>query len=284
MIAEKPVVASMSIPELIVRADSLGLFPALATRIRDVANDAQSSIVELEAAVGLDSTLSAALLRLANSSYYGMRRQIGTVRQAIWVLGFRATRDLALGLALASVGRRNDPLRGGIWNQAVRGALATRGLAELLDGADRREVAGEAFVAGLLRDLGRVLLLELERARYAPLSRDFLAASCGSELAQAERRAFGFDHAELGAACLDHWRLPDATCEAVRHHHTPPEASGLRAVVWLADRMERLEGLGADTATLLQAGAPVASLLELGDSWLPAVREALAEAKTLAQG
>lgn len=275
--------AGTEVGELIARADSLGLFPALAARIRAVADDAASSLVALEEVVCLDTTLSAALLRLANSAFYGMRRQVGTVRQAILVLGFRATRDLALGLALASIGRSSAPLRQAIWDQAVRGAAVARAIASHLRGRERQGLVGEAFLAGLLRDLGRVLLLELEGPRYRRLCEEDPART-GEQLIDAERAELGFDHATLGGACLDSWRLPEATCAAVAQHHTSPDAAGLEALIWLADRIESLDRAGADESAILEATAPGVTALGLDDVWLPRARAALEEAWAIARG
>ena len=84
---------------------ALHVFPRVAERVRRVVDDQRSSLIELEEVVAMDPALAGQLLRVANSPFYGLSRRVSTIRQAILILGFQQTRDLALALALASVRR-----------------------------------------------------------------------------------------------------------------------------------------------------------------------------------
>ena len=146
------------------RADELAMFPRVAEIVRQVVDDPSTSLVDLERAVAMDTTLSAQVLKLANSAFFGLQRDVASLRQALLVLGFRATRDLTLGLAAMSVGRGEEPVRYMIWQKSMRSAVAARVIAPAA-GWDR----GEAFVAGLLHDIGQLVLLELHPNLYFAL-------------------------------------------------------------------------------------------------------------------
>ena len=250
--------------DMLRRVEGLDLFPAQAARVQAVADDRGASLDDLERVVGTDPALSAAVLRLANSAFFGLRRRVGDLRQAILVLGFRATRDLALALALSALGRSQHPLRTELWDQALRGAAAARAIASRTHGA---VTPGDAFVAALLRDLGRVLLLELEGAPYGDIE------DTGAGLVATELVTYAVDHAELGAACLGRWGIPPATCDAVGAHHAASPASALAAVVWLADRAADHEPDVEDSQA--------ARALRLTAGWLEEAREAMSIASGL---
>lgn len=252
--------------DVIMRAESMGLFPAEAARIQTVAEDRRSSLGDLERIACRDPVLSASLLRLANSAFYGMRRRVGSLRQAIFVLGFKTTRDVALALALASLGRSKHPLRSELWDRSLRGAAAARAVAEVQGSG----MGSEAFVSALLRDLGRVLLLEVAGDGYASLKGE------DKEVLDLEHETYGFDHALLGATFLERWGLPDETCAAIGAHHSPPTEPGIGAVVWVADVIERHTWrAGPGDAQLEATLEPGAAALGLPEGWLETTLQAM---------
>ena len=216
------------------RADELAMFPRVAQMVRLVVDDPTTSLVDLERAVAMDTTLSAKVLKLANSSFFGLQRDVASLRQALLVLGFRATRGMTLALAAMSVGKNEDAVRYTIWQKSMRSAVAARVLAPSA-GWDR----GEAFVAGLLHDIGQLVLLELHPHLYEDLLH---FARSPEDLIQAEVSTFGFNHAELGSAVLERWDLPARTVRAVAAHHDVANLSGsadslYAAVLWVSDQI-----------------------------------------------
>jgi len=225
------------------KSDKLQVFPAAAARIQAVVDQPDSSLGDLEKAVSLDPTLSAQILKVANSPFFGMNRAVASLRQALFVLGFDATRDMALGLAVMSLGTSDRPLRRELWWHSVRTAAAT----QLITQRSRLQYEkSEAFVAGLLHDFGKLVLLEIKETTYLPLLKG-LFHTAGERLRKAEIEAFGFDHAELGFTCLKRWNLPERTCERVRYHHRPLEApeevAGRAATIYLANQIDHRLGL-----------------------------------------
>ena len=247
------------------RAEEVELFPAAAARILAVADDPDSSLMDLEAAVSSDPSLSAQILRIANSAFYGLSRRVGSLRQALFVLGFEATRNIALGLAVLARGGASGARRA-VWRHSLRtGIIAHRAARHL-----RVDDAGELMVSGLLHDFGKLLMLELGGPPYGEALTTLLGSD--EERLTWERQLFGHDHATLGAACLEHWAIPGDICEAVRlHHELALEAVAEHlpaAVVMLADRLEQ----SGDPGEL----APLAATLKLAPKVLHALTEDIA--------
>lgn len=206
------------IKRFLARAEDMNLFPQSATQVRQVVDDPKATLNDLEKVVQLDPALSAQLLKVANSPYFGVAREVSTVRGALMLLGFDATRNMAMALAMLTLSQSGKSSGERLLEHALEVALGARLLAE---GADR-ELASEVFVAGLLHDLGRLVLSSVAADRYEPL-----AHLEGDELVAAEREEFGFDHGALGAACLEDWRLPSQICLALRYHHDLAAAESL---------------------------------------------------------
>jgi putative nucleotidyltransferase with HDIG domain len=266
-----------SIGRILSRADNLRIFPAAAIRIRQVADSPNTSLVDLEEAVASDPALSAQILKVANSPFYGLRRKVGSLRRALFVIGFRATRNMALALAMLSMKKKTHPLRGKIARHSMRVGIAAQQIARQRGGFD----PGEMFVGGMLHDLGKLVLMEMGQEKYLTIDERLHRGS--PDLLPAEQALFNVDHAELGAACLEHWNLPDETCEAVRLHHATPGAteelhlSPARAIVWLSDQLEHALEAWHKPTTIAErlAETEAAQALRLDQEFLRELAETL---------
>lgn len=204
-----------------------------------------------------DPTLTVSLLRLANSPFFGMRRQICSVGDAVMVLGMSAVRRLVMSLGVAGPVARSgaaDPeFARAQWQRLVCCAAIARRL------VDDPAAAELAFVAGLLHDIGAVLLLQQHGAAYVALQ---ARANGGEDLRALEAERFGTPHDVLGAELLEAWGLPQPIADAARRHHdeaAPGEGAVERAVRTahrLADAPN--EAARADLAAqMAAAGTPV---------------------------
>ena len=201
----------------------------VASRIVQQMNEADTDLPALARLIELDPALTLAVLRLVNSSFYGLPRQVGTVNEAIMVLGMTTVRRVAIASAISHPLKNLDLKRSlvdAMWRKAIGGAvLASR----LLDG----HAAGQlAFTAGVLQDLGRLDL-------YLRAPTDYVALEnlSGAALCAAEKERFGQTHAEAGAELADLWALPAAIVEAIAEHHQPaehPPTNPAAQAVWLA--------------------------------------------------
>ncbi len=201
----------------------------VANRIVQQASENDPDLAVLARLIELDPALTVAVLRLVNSPFYGLSRQVGTVSAAIMVLGMATVRRVAIASAISQplqqLGLKRNLVQA-MWRKAIAGAvLASR----LLDGHAASQLA---FTAGVLQDLGRLELHLRSAETYAALE-----GLIGQTLCAAETAAFGQNHAEAGAELALTWCLPAAIVEAVALHHQPhaqaPEAAAAQAV-WLA--------------------------------------------------
>ena len=180
-----------TIRETLAEAESLGMFPRAALRIREVAARPTSSASDMEDAIGLEPALSARVLRLANSPFYGLRRSVGSIREAVFVLGHKAIQGLALSLAVLAVEGDESEERRCQWRHALGVAAAARRFSGFLP----RGGGAEALVAGLLHDLGVNVLMEVYGvSEVAGLRWDALHPE---RPLRAEVERFGCDHASL---------------------------------------------------------------------------------------
>ena len=232
-------------PELDILVNEIAelrALPAVATRVIEIAGGEQFSAHELAQAVASDQALTAKLLRLSNSAYYGYLRKITTVRDAVVLLGFRAVRSAALASCvidtLPGKPANTDPQR--FWRFSVTVGM----LAEVLSHAHRRHM-DEAFTAGVLHNIGR-LALDQHRPREL-MAVTTLAARKKITIAEAEMAVFGFTDAQLGGALAMHWNLPQELVDAVAHHHLDanalPGSDSLAAYVVRARMFARASGM-----------------------------------------
>jgi len=201
--------------KLLDRIEDLRVFPPAAGRVLHVAQNPRSSLRDMEGAVGSDPVLAAKVVELANSAMYGRGHRVDDLWRAIQLLGFVATRDMSLALALSGIGQRADERWAYLWQHATWSARAARSLTPFVD----RDVGRSAFLCALLHDIGRQLMAVIDPEALDAV----LAAERGGhpDVMGIERRAFGIDHAALGAACLDRWSFRPELARAVARHHQP---------------------------------------------------------------
>lgn len=212
--------------------------PGVALRIIELAQDPNATLGDTAQVISTDPALSARLLRVANSPLYATRRRVGTLAQAMTMLGVNATLSLALGFSLMHGLRgRNGTaeLQEQIWRRSVLAALAARILGQQV-GVGRTETL---MLAGLLQDIGRLALLQTLSEGYAALCGQ---AADNNTLRTLEQAAYGGDHAEIGAWLAGQWNLPDYLIEAIAESESAAtedpflrcvQASGAIADLWL---------------------------------------------------
>jgi putative nucleotidyltransferase with HDIG domain len=203
--------------ELMV-AEQLPSAPQIAQRMLVAVNREDSSATELAALIGRDQSLTARLLRLANSAFFAIRTRVTSIGQAVTLLGFARVRDIALGLSVWGALDAKDPAgrryRRRMWIHSATVAATAKMLCERTDGD-----AATAFTAGLLHDVGKLVLgMRLGQSYWALLDE---AVERGESAATVEAEAFGCHHATVGGWLLQIWQLPPAIVDPVALHHEP---------------------------------------------------------------
>jgi putative nucleotidyltransferase with HDIG domain len=204
------------IQEAIAEVRNLPTLPSVLGKILSTAANPEASAMDLGKHIAGDQSLSATILKVVNSAYYGFYRQITSVTQAIVMLGFMEVRNLALtATAFKTLNASNSDFnRQQLWHHALATAIVGERCTKLLG----MRTSG-SFEAGLLHDIGKVVLDliypdEFQEAAHAAHERECL-------IFEIEREMFGLDHAEVGAILGEHWNLPPSVVEAIRFHHFP---------------------------------------------------------------
>ena len=177
------------------RLSELQPFPAVASRVLATVEDPDCTAQDLSQIIQCDAGLAAHILRVANSSYYGFSGRIKTIDHCVVVLGFKAVRDLAISMASASVFQNGAELkaRKQLWHHSLAcGALSHRLAAEATGVSP-----DEAFLGGILHDVGKLVLFEAVPEEYRALC----AELDSKDVIEAEEEAFGISHEEIGMEC-----------------------------------------------------------------------------------
>ena len=224
--------------EFALAVRQLPIVPTLAMQLVRSAQREDISATELGRQIAADAGLASHLLRLVNSSLYGLSRRIGTVADALAVLGFNMVRRIVTAAVLQRPAQGRLPLTPATL-EFWRHQLLTAALARWWHGNQGEGGEELAYMAGLLHDVGRLAMV----ARWPQQCDELLLAQDGLAIEQ-ERRRFGFDHAQAGAALLRLWNVPEPIVLATAcHADAGAPAEALAASVWQANRLaHRLAG------------------------------------------
>lgn len=217
--------------------------PALPGVVQDLMrsfDDQEIGASEIAEQISHEPGISLRVLKIVNSSFYGLPRQIGSLPEAVMVLGFSTVRSLVIGASVVAhlptaPDGAFDPL--GIWRHSFKCALIARRLAK------RARVDPEwAFTAGLFHDAGKLVMYPSLPGLYARVLERCREQNIYAHMA--ERDLAGMDHGEVGARLMAHWKLPVPIEQAVACHHVPEAADGNRLgeLVHLADILSHAVG------------------------------------------
>ncbi|HET9112976.1 MAG TPA: HDOD domain-containing protein [Burkholderiales bacterium] len=214
--------------------ESLHRLPALPSVVMEVIDsfaETGISTTLLADKISRDQALSAKLLQVSNSSFYGLSRQVGSINEAVMVLGFDSVRTLTVAIGLIhGLSPFTDQLlnRKRFWQYNIQVATCARFLAKSLN--FNSEIA---FTAGLLHDIGQMALALTYPERYGLI----VEHNQGPGLIESEQQEFGFDHAMLGAEVARHWNFPLAIQDAIKYHHDMDsvDISVLSGIIYIAN-------------------------------------------------
>ena len=221
-----------------------------------------SSSAQVARLVERDPALTARVLKVSNSPFYGMAGRVGTIRDAVVILVFSNVCNLVVAIEIAN---RYGALPGlqaqlaTFWRHGMLAALSASLLARR-SGAE----GGLAFTAGLLHDIGKLVLAQAypDEAPLAPLQ----AGRALPESLAAERERFGMDHAELGGWIAERWRFPPSIAGALRAHHDDDTQDSLARLICEADRVAHAIAEPGASGDALQACADALVALDSDDT------------------
>lgn len=210
---------------LVSRLPNVPSRPTLYTELMDELAKPEPSTRVVGEIVKKDLGMTAKLLQIVNSAFFGLRRRVSDSREAVEFLGLDTISSLTLAIGVIAQMETN-PVLEKIWSHST----GVGKMAQILAAMENRDVSGDSFTAGLLHDLGKVVLA-------ANLPQEFAAAeelikNDGMSSSDAETKVFGANHSEVGAYLLGLWGLPSQVVKAVAHHHDPstPDPEGFTAL------------------------------------------------------
>ncbi|MCA9726682.1 MAG: HDOD domain-containing protein [Candidatus Eisenbacteria bacterium] len=250
------------------RIQNLPALSDVVAKIVALAEDPKVSGQEVAEIVGRDQAMVTAILKIVNSPFYGLNRRVSSINHAIVLLGYRTIRNIALSTSLVNTfsGPEGDARfdRKRFWTHAVCTAAAAKLVARRLRDTDSEE----AFLAGLIHDMGRIVFSHYFGPEFTAVLT--LWSERKMDLLEAERVVLGMDHAEAGALVARKWNFPAAVAEAIGAHHDATraaEVSELATCVYLANQLTQIgEERLSQSSEAAPAGPPSAELLEAIDA------------------
>ncbi len=213
--------------------------PIVFHQIQKVINDPNVSAEQIASILAEDPAMSVKVLRLTNSAFYGLSREIESVKHAVIIVGLEAIKNLVLSASVLDMFKGksiDDDFQDKFWRHSLATAFGCRLLAKRL--RDKCMVDPDsAFSAGLLHDVGKIVLVCFLDQEY----REFKEARDNNKTAmdfEIEQELFGFTHAEIGAFLTEQWKIPNKLTEAILYHHGIKEidsGAALSCIVYMAN-------------------------------------------------
>lgn len=245
--AFRDLLADNSLKKLVSQIESLPILPCLYVEIMEVMRSPASSVQKVGGIISRDISMTAKILQLVNSAFFGLCRHVSSPAQAVSLLGMEIVKALVLSVQIFSQfdqARLDGFSLEGLWDHSIRSSVFAKAIAK--EEGKGQYMIDDAFMAGMLHDLGKMVLIVNLPERYG----EALAVAQGENrfLWEVELEILGATHAEIGAYLMGLWGLPSHVVEAIGFHHNPRkcldrEFSSLTAVhVGDAFEHERREG------------------------------------------
>jgi putative nucleotidyltransferase with HDIG domain len=239
--------------------------PATAARLLKLLEDSESSAAQIEEVLRYDAGLTANILKLTNSAYFGIPSKVSSVRQAVMMLGWKRLLQLVMTMCMSTVMKRPvdgyDLPQGELWRHSIAVSVAAEAVVKALKIPEVEEV----FTAALLHDVGKLVLGGFVKDDLEQIK---TMVSKGIPFEVAEYMVIGTDHAEIGARILEKWDFPQNLVNAVNWHHDPETCENhctLSDIVHIANTVGLRIGFGRDEDRIrIEPAASVSDRLGLG--------------------
>lgn len=282
-------VVGMAIREI----SHIATLPEVTLRIIELVEDPKSTASDLHKVIAGDPALSSRILKVVNSSFYGLPGQIASINRAIVLLGLNAVKNIAIAASLAKLFRGGDLTARfsakQLWDHSNACAAACKIITDTL----KIGLSDEAFLAGLMHDIGIMVEMQYDRQKLIEVVESLGVNSQGVPLMsmlEAEDRVFGANHQHFGSALCEKWKFPRCLSLVTGNHHDPLALASdnrtLPCVVYVADRLVSELDDGHYRLDLLDTAidAAVLDALKLSQAQIESVRERFtASAKELGQ-
>ncbi|MFN0132078.1 MAG: HDOD domain-containing protein [Phycisphaerales bacterium] len=272
------------VAEAIKEISHIATLPEITLKIVELVEDPKSTAQHLHKVIANDPALCARILKVVNSSFYGLPGQIGSINRAIVMLGLNAVKNIAIAASLAKLFRGGDltPTFSArtLWLHSVTVAACAKMTADKLGFA----AADEAFLSGLMHDIGMMVEMQYDRNKLIEAVQKL--GPCeggvpGGSLMTCEDEIFGANHQQFGSGLCKKWKFPNSFGLVTGNHHEPlalpPESRTMPALIHVADRLAgELGGFRLDLPSL-EIGADVCDALKLSTEQLAVLRQEIPE-------
>ena len=257
----------ITLEEVIAQIEEVPALPTVVVRVMQMTEDPDSTVNDINRVLSQDQAMTARVLRLANSAFYGFARRIGSISEAVILLGFKTIRGIVLAAAVSDIMNRSTDGyaldKGELWRHSQAAAIAASTIARKVKFSN----LDLAFTASLLHDIGKIILNKAMKESYLEVVE--MVEQEKIIFLEAEYNVLGFHHAMIGGRIAEKWRLPTDLVEAIEYHHDPMEAKinkELVAITHVADCICVSMGIGVGIDGMLyKVSAEAMELLKLDD-------------------
>ncbi len=242
--------------KIMARVEAFPTMPGAAAKVLFLIEDPDVSASQIEEALRYDAGLTANILKVTNSAYFGVAQEVGSVKRAVILLGAKRVVQIIIASCVTSIMDKEivgyDLSSGELWWHSIAVSVAAEILVKELNIPQIEEI----FTAALLHDVGKLILGEFIKN---DLTKFNIKGSEGKAFQEIEREVLGTDHAEIGAHILKNWSFPQEIVDAVRWHHDPDSAetqSTLLDIVHIADVLCLMIGIGIGSEGLQYQPSP----------------------------
>jgi putative nucleotidyltransferase with HDIG domain len=244
-----PTTQETKVNNLISSIDNLPTPPVVYSRINESISNPNSSAYQIASIIAEDPAMSAKILRLSNSAFYGTRAEISSVKQAIITIGLEAIKSLVLSTSVFSAFKAKPEhahFQEEFWRHSLATASASRVLMRQAN-SDWIQNGDKVFSAGMLHDIGKLVMISYLPNEWAKLQKE--KENSNEPMLQIERKLLGYTHTDLGIALADKWHLPELIKDSIAFHHEPtmsPLKDSLAPLVYCGNFMSEFIFKGED--------------------------------------
>lgn len=273
---------SIAMKKRFERIPNLPTLPQVALKVNELLEAPNVSVRKLSDIIMNDQAIVTNILKLVNSSFYGFPSKIDSISRAIQVLGLETLRNAVISVAATQTLSKENSQEGfsitDFWRHSIAVAVTCRQLSIRIP----LEVPETCFVAGLIHDMGKVILANFFNEEFQQI---ITLCRSGIHYLEAERSVLPLSHARIGGYLAERWSLPENLRNAIIYHHNPKEGvagSNLAILVYTADIIVNTVMNGTDTPAIIAVPADklkiIKDLIESAPSWFGEIQEELESA------
>lgn len=235
----------LTLAKLMMKINELPFLPSVTCRVVELTEDPKTTTAQLSDVISQDQVLVSKVLKMVNSAYYGLPRRIASVNEAVTILGLDTLKTLVIGASVYSAinetSQRSGFKQESLWRHSAASAAAARILAMKL-GINQNE---HAFVAGLLHDIGKIIILLFFPEDYHLIIGNAEAAN--KSVYETEKEVLKLTHADVGKIVAQKWGFPGILVDTIGNHHDPVyhgENHELVNVIQMSNAVSKIAGYG----------------------------------------